>query len=132
MFGRRGIEESTRPLIPGSAINTRIEWIPEHPVGILCWNSADAGRMARGKITGEQYRAIEEQMGPFTGGRTNPILISLLHHHPMQLHRIDPEMRRFHLKTLGASFRKFIGIAYGQMDRLANAKEFIRFCDTHG
>jgi UDP-2,3-diacylglucosamine pyrophosphatase LpxH len=117
-------------LVP--AIHTRIEWIPEHPVGILCWNSADAGRMARGKITGEQYRAIEEQMVPFPGGRTKPILISLLHHHPMQLHRIDPEMRRFHLKTLGASFRKFIGIAYGQMDRLANAKEFIRFCDTHG
>jgi 3',5'-cyclic AMP phosphodiesterase CpdA len=88
--------------------------------------------MARGKITGEQYRTIEEQMTPFPGGSTNPVLISLLHHHPMQLHRIDPEMRRFHLKTLGASFRKFIGIAYGQMDRLADSKEFIRFCDTHG
>lgn len=117
-------------LVP--AINTRIEWIPDHPVGILCWNSADAGRMARGKITGEQYRTIEEQMNPFHGGSTNPILISLLHHHPMRLHRIDPEMRRFHLKTLGTSFRKLIGFAYEHMDGLANAQEFIRFCDTHG
>jgi hypothetical protein len=50
----------------------------------------------------------------------------------MQLHRIDPEMRRFHMKTLGSSFRKFIGFAYEQMDRLADAQEFVRFCDTHG
>jgi len=117
-------------LVP--AIHTRIEWIPDHPVGILCWNSADAGRMARGKITGEQYRTIEERMNPFPGGSTHPILISLLHHHPMQLHQVDPEMRRFHLKTFGSSFRKIIGFAYGHMDRLANAQEFIRFCDTHG
>jgi UDP-2,3-diacylglucosamine pyrophosphatase LpxH len=117
-------------LVP--AFDARIEWIPDHPVGILCWNSADAGRMARGKITGEQYRTIEERLNPFPGGNTNPILISLLHHHPMQLHRIDPEMRRFHMKTLGASFRKFIGFAYEHMDRLADAQEFIRFCDTHG
>ena len=115
-----------------SAIHTRIEWIPDHPVGILCWNSADAGRMARGKITGEQYGTIEERMNPFPGGNTNPILISLLHHHPLKFHRIDPEMRRFHLKTLGASLRKFIGYAYEHMDGLANAQDFIRFCDSHG
>ena len=117
-------------LVP--AFHTRIEWIPDHPVGILCWNSADAGRMARGKITTEQYRTIEERLNPSPGGNTSPILISLLHHHPMQLHRIDPEMRRFHMKTLGASFRKFIGFAYEHMDRLEDAQEFIRFCDTHG
>ncbi|MBE0607123.1 MAG: metallophosphoesterase [Deltaproteobacteria bacterium] len=114
------------------AFDARIEWIPDHPVGILCWNSADAGRMARGKITRKQYRTIEERLDPLPGGTTNPILISLLHHHPMQLDRIDPEMRRFHMKTLGASFRKFIGFAYEQMDRLADSQEFIRFCDTHG
>jgi UDP-2,3-diacylglucosamine pyrophosphatase LpxH len=113
------------------AFNARIEWIPDHPVGILCWNSADAGRMARGKITREQYRVIEERLNRVPGGTTDPILISLLHHHPMQLHRIDPEMRRFHMKTLGASLRKFIGFAYEHMDRLADAQEFIRFCDTH-
>jgi len=113
------------------AIHTRIEWIPDHPVGILCWNSADAGRMARGKITGEQYRTIEERLNPFPGGIAKPILISLLHHHPLQFRRIDPEMRRFHMKTLGASLRKFIGYAYEHMDGLANAREFIRFCDSH-
>jgi len=117
-------------LVP--AIHARIEWIPDHPVGILCWNSADAGRMARGKIKGEQYRAIAEGLRTFPGGDTNPILISLLHHHPLQFHRIDPEMRRFHMKTLGASLRKFIGYAYEHMDGLANAREFIRFCDSHG
>jgi len=117
-------------LVP--ATHTRIEWIPDHPVGILCWNSADGGRMARGKITGEQYRTIEERLNPFPGGNTNPILISLLHHHPLQFRRIDPEMRRFHIKTLGASFRKFIGFAYEHIDGLANAQEFIRFCDSHG
>jgi len=130
---RKGVLRSRPPsssLIP--AFNTRIEWVPEHPVGILCWNSADGGRMARGKITGEQYRAIEERLNPLPGGTNNPILISLLHHHPMQLHRIDPEMRRFHMKTLSASFRKIIGFAYEHMDRLADAQEFIRFCDTHG
>ncbi len=117
-------------LVP--AFNTRIEWIPNHPVGILCWNSADGGRMARGKITGEQYRTIEERLNPFPGGNTNPILISLLHHHPLQLYRIDPEMRRFHIKTLGASLRKYIGFAYERMDGLADAQEFVRFCDSHG
>jgi len=130
---RKGIlrnRPASSSLVP--AINTRIEWVPDHPVGILCWNSADAGRMARGKITSEQYRAIEEQLNPFPGGNTNPILISLLHHHPLQLHRIEPEMRRFHKKTLGASLRKFIGSAYEQMDGLANGQEFIRFCDSHG
>jgi UDP-2,3-diacylglucosamine pyrophosphatase LpxH len=121
---------SSPSLLP--AIQTRIEWIPDHPVGILCWNSADAGRMARGKITGEQYRDIEERLNPLPGGTTNPILISLLHHHPLQFRRIDPEMRRFHMKTLGASLRKFIGYAYEHMDGLANAREFIRFCDSHG
>jgi len=114
------------------AFDARIEWIPEHSVGILCWNSADAGRMARGKITREQYRTIEERLNPLPRGTSKPILISLLHHHPMQLHRIDPEMRRFHMKTLGASFRNIIGFAYGHMDRLADAQEFIRFCDSHG
>ncbi|MBE0605054.1 MAG: metallophosphoesterase [Deltaproteobacteria bacterium] len=114
------------------AFNARIEWIPDHPVGILCWNSADAGTMARGKISREQFRTIEEGLTPTPGGTTNPILISLLHHHPMRLDRIDPEMRRFHMKTLGSSFRKFISFAYERMDRLANAQEFIRFCDSHG
>jgi len=114
------------------AFNARIEWIPDHPVGILCWNSSDGGTMARGKITGKQYRTIEERLNPYPGGITDPVLISLLHHHPMQLHRIDPEMRRFHMKTLGASLRKIIGFAYEHMDRLADATEFIRFCDTHG
>jgi 3',5'-cyclic AMP phosphodiesterase CpdA len=88
--------------------------------------------MARGKITGEQYRTIEERLRHPPGGNSNPILISLLHHHPLQWRRIDPEMHRFHLKTLGASWRKIIGFAYEQMDGLTNAKEFIRFCDSHG
>jgi len=114
------------------AFNARVEWIPDHPVGILCWNSADAGRVARGKITSNQYRAIEESLNPPAAENTNPVLISLLHHHPMQLHRIDPEMQRFHLKTLGSSFRKLIGFAYEHMDGLANAQEFIRFCEAHG
>ncbi len=130
---RKGVLRSRPPsssLVP--ACNTRIEWIPDHPVGILCWNSVDAGRMARGKITGEQYRTIEERLNPLLSGTTNTILISLLHHHPLQLHRIDPEMRRFHFKTLGASMRKILGSAYEQMDGLANAPEFIRFCDSHG
>jgi hypothetical protein len=129
---RKGVLRSRPPsssLVP--AFDTRIEWIPDHPVGILCWNSADAGRMARGKITGEQYRTIEERLYPLPGGNINPILISLLHHHPLQFHRIDPEMHRFHIKTLGASFRKFIGFAYEHMDGLSNGQEFIRFCDSH-
>ena len=117
-------------LVP--ATHTRIEWIPDHPVGILCWNSADGGRMARGKITGEQYRTIEERLNLPPGGNTNPILISLLHHHPLQWRRIDPEMHRFHIKTLGVSLRKIIGFAYEHMDGLTNAKEFIRFCNSHG
>jgi UDP-2,3-diacylglucosamine pyrophosphatase LpxH len=114
------------------AFNARIEWIPDHPVGILCWNSADAGTMARGKISRGQFRTIEEGLTSIPGGTDHPILISLLHHHPMRLDRIDPEMRRFHMKTLGSSFRKFISFAYERMDRLANAQEFIRFCDSHG
>ena len=124
----------SRPASPSlaPAFDARIEWIPDHSVGILCWNSADAGRMARGKITREQYRAIEERLRPLPRGTTRPILIALLHHHPMQLHRIDPEMRRFHMRTLGSSFRNFIGFAYEHMDRLADAQEFIRFCDSHG
>jgi UDP-2,3-diacylglucosamine pyrophosphatase LpxH len=117
-------------LVP--AFNARIEWVPDHPVGILCWNSADGGRMARGKITQEQYRTIEERLNLLPGGTTNPILISLLHHHPLQWRRIDPEMRRFHIKTLGASLRKLIGFAYEHADGLTNSQEFIRFCDSHG
>jgi UDP-2,3-diacylglucosamine pyrophosphatase LpxH len=130
---RKGVlrnRTASSSLVP--AFNARIEWIPDHPVGILCWNSADGGRMARGKITEEQYRGIEERLNPLPGGRTNPVLIALLHHHPLQLHRIDPEMRRFHMKTLGASLRKFIGSAYERMDGLANGREFVRFCDSHG
>ena len=119
---RKGVlrnRSASSSLVP--AFNTRIEWIPDHPVGILCWNSADGGRMARGKITGEQYRIIEERLPLLTAGNVNPILISLLHHHPLQFRRIDPEMRRFHMKTLGASLRKFIGFAYEHMDGLTNA-----------
>ncbi|RJP18325.1 MAG: metallophosphoesterase [Deltaproteobacteria bacterium] len=114
------------------AFDTRIEWIPDHPVGILCWNSAAGGRMARGKITREQYRAIEERLNPLPGGITNPVLISLLHHHPLKFRRIDPEMRRFHMKTLGASLRKYLGFAYEHLDGLSDAQEFVRFCDSHG
>jgi 3',5'-cyclic AMP phosphodiesterase CpdA len=128
--GVLGNRPASSSLIP--AFNTRIEWIPDHPVGILCWNSADGGRMARGKITGEQYRFIEERLNLFPGGNPNSILISLLHHHPLQFRRLDPEMRRFHMRTLGASLRKFIGSAYEQVDGLTDAKEFVRFCDSHG
>ncbi len=113
-------------------VHPRIEWITGHPVGILCWNSAAGGRMARGKITGEQYSAIEERLNLLPGGTTRTTLISLLHHHPVQLHRLDPEMHRFHKKTLGASLRKFIGYAYEHMDGLADAREFLRFCGAHG
>ena len=130
---RKGVlrNRTTSPsLVP--ACNTRIEWIPDYPVGILCFNSADRGRMARGKISEGQYRMIEENLNHFPGGNVNPILISLLHHHPLQLHLIDPEMRRFHRKTLGASFRKIIGSAYERMDGLTDAQEFIRFCDSFG
>ncbi|RJP23351.1 MAG: hypothetical protein C4529_04135 [Deltaproteobacteria bacterium] len=116
-------------LVPAS--HTRIEWIPNHPVGILCWNSADGGKMARGKITREQYRIIEERLNPYPDGNTNPILISLLHHHPLKFRQIDPEMRRFHMRTLGASLRKYIGYAYEHMDGLADAQEFVRFCGFH-
>lgn len=130
---RKGVlrnRPASSSLIP--ACNTRIEWIPDYPVGILCWNSADGGRMARGKITGGQYRAIEERLNLFPGGNTKAILISLLHHHPLQFRRLDPEMRRFHMKTLGASLRKFIGSAYEHVDGLTDAQEFVRFCDSHG
>ena len=129
----KGVMRSRRPspsLVP--AIHPRVEWIPGHPVGILCWNSADAGRMAWGRITGDQYRVIEERLKASPAGSSNPVLISLLHHHPLQLHRVGPEMRRFHLKALGASLRNFIGFAYDHMDGLSNAEEFIRFCDSHG
>lgn len=117
-------------LVP--ATQARIEWISSHPVGILCWNSADGGRMARGKITQSQYRTIEKSLLSFPGEDSPPVLISLLHHHPVHFHRIDPEMRRFHQKTLGAPLRRFIRYAYEHMDGLANAREFIRFCDLHG
>ena len=130
---RKGVllkRSASSSLVP--AFNTRIEWIPDHPVGILCWNSADGGRMARGKITAEQYRTIEEGLNPSPRGKTDAILISLLHHHPLQFRRIDPEMRRFHMKTLGPSLRKYIGFAYEHLDGLTNAREFIRFCDAHG
>jgi len=70
-----GITESIRLLVPVPEFNTRIEWIPDHPVGILCWNSSDGGTMARGGSTGKQYRAIEERLNPFAGGKTNPVLI---------------------------------------------------------
>jgi 3',5'-cyclic AMP phosphodiesterase CpdA len=120
---------ATSAFVP--ATDTRIEWIPDHPVGVLCWNSADGGRMARGRISGEQYRTIEERLKLHPGGDSNPVLISLLHHHPLQWRRIDPEMHRFHVKTLGTSLRKLIGFAYEQMDGLTNSKEFIRFCDSH-
>jgi 3',5'-cyclic AMP phosphodiesterase CpdA len=116
----------------GPACNTRIEWIRDYPVGILCFNSADLGMMARGKISGGQYKTIKENLAHFPGGDTSPLLISLLHHHPLQLHLIDPEMRRFHMKTLGAPFRKIIGLAYERMDGLTDAREFLRFCDTFG
>jgi len=130
---RKGIlrNRTTSPSLV-AACNTRVEWIPDYPVGILCFNSADMGRMARGKIPGGQYEAIEEELNHFPGGNTPPVLVSLLHHHPLQWRRIDPEMRRFHMKTLGASLRKFIGFAYEHMDGLTNAREFIRFCDSHG
>ncbi len=130
---RKGVLRNRIPspsLVP--ACNTRIEWIPDYPVGILCFNSADRGRMARGKISGGQYKTIEENLNQFPGGNANPVLISLLHHHPLQLHLIDPEMRRFHRKTLGAAFRKIIGSAYERMDGLTNAREFIHFCDSYG
>lgn len=130
---RKGVlrnRSTSSSLVP--AFNTRIEWIPDHPVGILCWNSADGGRMARGNIKKEQYRIIEERLPLSTAGNVNPMLISLLHHHPLQFRRIDPEMRRFHMKTLGASLRKFIGSAYEHMDGLTNGQEFVRFCDSHG
>ena len=130
---RKGVlrnRPASSSLVP--ACNTRIEWIPDYPVGILCLNSADGGRMARGKIAREQYKTIEESLNRFPGGKINPILITLMHHHPLRLHLIDPEMRRFHIKTLGGSFRKFIGSAYEHVDGLADAQEFIRFCDSFG
>jgi 3',5'-cyclic AMP phosphodiesterase CpdA len=114
-----------------TAFDTRIEWIPDPPVGILCWNSADAGRIARGKITKEQYKIIEERLNLFPEKAAGRMLISLLHHHPLQFRRIDPEMRRFHMRTLGASLRKFLGSAYEHVDGLSNSREFIRFCDSH-
>ncbi|MBI5905688.1 MAG: metallophosphoesterase [Deltaproteobacteria bacterium] len=117
---------------PVPAFDTRVEWIPDHPVGILCWNSAAGGRMARGKITPEQYRTIADRLNRLPDGITHPVLISLLHHHPLKLRRIDPEMRRFHMKTLGASLRKYLGFAYEHLDGLSDAQEFVRFCDSHG
>jgi DNA-directed RNA polymerase subunit N (RpoN/RPB10) len=107
-----------------------MEWIREYPVGVLCLNSADRGVMARGKITGEQYRIFSDRLSRGSDG--NPYLVSLLHHHPLQLHLVDPEMRRFHRKALGESFRKFIGSVYERMDGLVDSREFIRFCDSLG
>jgi len=130
---RKGVlgNRTTAPSL-GPACDARIEWIPDYPVGILCFNSADLGMMARGKISGVQYKTIKDHLADFPGGNRNALLISLLHHHPLQLHLIDPEMRRFHVKTLGASFRKIIGSAYERMDGLTDAQEFLRFCDTFG
>jgi hypothetical protein len=128
---RKGIL-SNRTASPSlaSACHTRMEWIREYPVGVLCLNSADRGVMARGKITGEQYRIFSDRLSRGSDG--NPYLVSLLHHHPLQLHLVDPEMRRFHRKALGESFRKFIGSVYERMDGLVDSREFIRFCDSLG
>jgi hypothetical protein len=114
------------------AFHTRIEWIRDYPVGIVCLNSADRGMMARGKITGEQYHIVADRLAHASDGNPNPFLISMLHHHPLQLHLVDPEMRRFHRKALGESFRKFIGSAYEHMDGLVDSRVFIRFCDSLG
>jgi predicted phosphodiesterase len=110
----------------------RVEWIPGYPVGVVCLNSAERGGMARGKISPEQYASVEEELRHPPAGERNPLLVSLLHHHPLQLHRIDPEMRRFHRKTLGSSFRKILGGAYEHVDGLADGQEFLRFCDDNG
>ncbi len=112
--------------------HTRIEWIRDYPVGIVCLNSADRGMMARGKITGEQYHLLADRLSHPSEGNPNPHLISLLHHHPLQLHLVDPEMRRFHRKALGESFRKFVGSAYERMDGLVDSLIFLRFCDSIG
>ena len=88
--------------------------------------------MARGKITGDQYRLVADRLARPAGAAPHPFLVSLLHHHPLQLHLVDPEMRRFHRKALGESFRKFVGSVYEHMDGLVDSQAFIRFCDTVG
>jgi hypothetical protein len=127
ILGNRAASSSLAP-----ACNARIEWIRDYPVGILCLNSADRGMMARGKITREQYNVFANRPTHPSDGNTDPFLISLLHHHPLQLHLVDPEMRRFHRKALGESFRKFIGSVYEHMDGLVDSRVFIRFCDSLG
>jgi len=111
---------------------TRVEWIRDHPVGVICLNSADRGMMARGRITGEQYHVVADRLTRPADGTPKPYLVSLLHHHPLQLHLVDPEMRRFHRKALGESFRKFIGSVYEHMDGLVDSQVFVRFCDSLG
>ncbi len=128
--GVLGKRSASASLVP--PCHARVEWIPGFPVGVVCLNSADRGRMARGKIPPEQYAAVEEDLKHPPAVEGNPLLVSLLHHHPMQLHLIDPEMRRFHMKTLGASFRKILGAAYERMDGLADGREYLRFCDSNG
>jgi hypothetical protein len=127
ILGNRGTSAALAP-----PCQTRVEWIREYPVAVACLNSADRGMMARGRITAEQYQIVADRLAHRPDDAPNPYLVSLLHHHPMQLHLVDPEMRRFHRKALGESFRKFVGSVYEHMDGLLDSQAFIGFCDSMG
>jgi len=96
--GYYGIDPPPRPCFPNSTPGSNGSRIilSGFFAEFLRWRNDGARR-----ITGKQYRTIEERLSPFAGGKTNPVLISLLHHHPCSSAGSIPRCADFTGRPLG-------------------------------
>ncbi|MCC6969608.1 MAG: metallophosphoesterase [Phycisphaerales bacterium] len=99
----------------------QVQWMNEHRVGLLPFNSVMEGKLARGSIgeaqLGDMGSAIDRQKD-----WKDFALFAILHHHPMPVERPDWHARRWYEAFIGDQFEKTVA--------LEDAAQFLCFAET--
>jgi hypothetical protein len=99
-----------------------VHWYDDHKIGLVCFNSALGGDLARGEITEQQKVYLGNLIAQKNVWR-DYVLVAALHHHPIKMELPDWYVRPFYEKVFGGWF--------GNTDKLIDADEFIDFVENH-
>lgn len=96
-----------------------VVWLDQSRVGLLCFNSVRAGRLARGYIDEKEFATIGHELDVEPVRSREYALIALVHHHPCPVNRPSWYAKVWYERWLGKWFE--------QTEELENAVLFLEW-----
>lgn len=83
-----------------------VVWIEDQHVAIACFNSVNAGRLARGFIGEQEFTHVGEALDQGSKDRENFTVLAALHHHPIPVEIPSWYRQKWYERFLGGKFEK--------------------------